>query len=77
MRAPQSRALVPLASVHASGRSAALVRASVPFLAQLIATAQQVAQTREKRRVDPEMAVAIYLAAAGDAAPMPASSRQV
>jgi hypothetical protein len=40
--------------------SAAPSRPSAAFLAQLIATAQQIPQTREKRRVEPEAAIAAY-----------------
>jgi hypothetical protein len=54
-----SRALVPVARA-ASIRRNATVRASAPFLAQLIATAQQTPQTREKRRAEPEAAILAY-----------------
>jgi hypothetical protein len=35
-----------------------------PFLAQLVATKDQHPQTRERRRADPDVAVAAYRAAA-------------
>ena len=39
-------------------------RTSAPFLAQLIATERQLPQTRERRRVTPTFAVAVYGAVA-------------
>jgi hypothetical protein len=58
-----STALVPVAvgrpSRDAIGR---LSRPRADFLAQLIATAAQVPQTRTRRRADPAEAVAIYSA---------------
>ena len=42
---------------------ARLLPPSAPFLAQLIATAQQAPQTRARRRAEPAHATAIYLAA--------------
>jgi hypothetical protein len=40
--------------------SSADVRASAPFVAHLIATAQGTPQTRKRRRADPDQAVAAY-----------------
>jgi hypothetical protein len=45
------------------GRPAPRARASATFLAQLIATAQQAPQTREKRRLEPQAAIRAYAAA--------------
>lgn len=39
----------------------ARTRSSAPFLAQLIAVAQDAPQTRERRRAEPAEAVAAYL----------------
>jgi hypothetical protein len=50
---------------HPLGRCA---HPTAPFLAHLIATQQQVPQTRQRRRAEPEDAVAVYAAAAHIAA---------
>ena len=64
--ASESRALVAVepAAPHAGPRT--LTRhPAAPFLAQLIATHLQVPQTRERRRVEPEEAIAAYRSAKG------------
>lgn len=66
-KASEERALVPVRPATAIKAKAHLSRPSAAFLAQLIATAQQTPQTREKRRVEPEAAIAIYEAAKGKA----------
>ncbi|HVX98347.1 MAG TPA: hypothetical protein VHA55_00985 [Pseudorhodoplanes sp.] len=55
-------ALVARAGAH-DGRPALRARTSATFLAQLIATAQQAPQTREKRRLEPQAAIRAYAAA--------------
>jgi hypothetical protein len=56
-----STALVPIAVGKSSpDRSARRSRPRADFLAQLIATAAQVPQTRTRRRAEPAEAVAIY-----------------
>jgi hypothetical protein len=59
----ESRALVPVRPAPQVRASAVPPRPSAAFLAQLIATAQQTPQTREKRRIEPEVAIAAYRAA--------------
>lgn len=56
------RALVPLspAAPREPLRAAPAVRSSAPFLAQLIATAEGLPQTREKRRLEPDVATHVY-----------------
>ena len=61
--ASASRALIPLSPVQASERPAAAVRQPAGFLAHLIATEQAMPQTRERRRIAPNVAAAIYAAA--------------
>jgi hypothetical protein len=61
------RALIALAPA-AHSDSAADHRPQAGFLAHLIATAQQLPQTRERRRAEPEQVIALY-AAAGAVAP--------
>ena len=63
---PTGRALVPVTAVqkpaedhHKSSR-----RGSASFLAQLIANENQLPQTRERRRAEPQLALAAYGAAA-------------
>jgi hypothetical protein len=67
---PQSggRALVLLQPAPTSGIGPAAQRPSAAFLAQLIATAQQAPQTRERRRADPGEVNAVYTAVAAPAA---------
>lgn len=50
---------------HPVGRGAHL---AAPFLAHLIATQQQAPQTRQRRRAEPEDAIALYAAAAAHSA---------
>jgi hypothetical protein len=57
----ESRSLVP-AEATPAGRRPLPSRTSASFLAQLIATAQQSPQTREKRRIEPEAAILAYRA---------------
>ena len=58
-----SRALIPLSPVRYSERTQTVVRQPANFLAHLIATEQAIPQTRERRRVEPQIATAIYAAA--------------
>lgn len=58
-----SRALIPLAPVQSCERTQTVVRQPASFLAHLIATEQAMPQTRERRRLDPQAAAAIYSAA--------------
>jgi hypothetical protein len=55
----ENRALVPVGPAPRLRRTAP-PRTSAAFLAQLIATAQQAPQTREKRRIGPDAAIAAY-----------------
>jgi hypothetical protein len=55
------RALVVIAPVEASQEPIANYR-QAPFLAQLIATRDQLPQTRERRRAEPGEAIAAYRA---------------
>jgi hypothetical protein len=57
------RALIPLSPVRHSERTQTVVRQPANFLAHLIATEQAIPQTRERRRVDPQIAAATYAAA--------------
>jgi hypothetical protein len=59
--APTGRALVALAPA-APHREPSPHHRQAPFLAQLIATKQQLPQTRERRRAEPAEAVAAYRA---------------
>ncbi|HEY6258636.1 MAG TPA: hypothetical protein VIY51_22870 [Xanthobacteraceae bacterium] len=63
---PAGRALVLVGSGPAIGP--ARPRPSAVFLAQLIATAQQAPQTRQRRRAEPDEANAVYAAVATPAA---------
>ncbi len=58
-----SRALIPLSPVRYSERTQTVVRQPANFLAHLIATKQSIPQTRERRRVEPNVAASIYAAA--------------
>jgi hypothetical protein len=58
----KSRALVPVGSTAPHRLS--LHRCQSAFLAQLIATRDQLPQTRERRRVEPAQAVNAYRTAA-------------
>src|SRR5262245_2754498 len=62
--AAQSRALVAVAPIVRSDAPAPVARraASAAFLAQLIATREQLPQTRERRRAEPADAIAVYAA---------------
>lgn len=62
--ATQCRALVALAPPAPVSRASAHYR-QAPFLAHLLAGKDQHAQTRERRRVAPQEAVAAYRATAG------------
>ena len=55
-----SRALVALEPTRRATRSARRRASAAPFLAQLIATAEQAPQTRERRRAEPAEASAAY-----------------
>ena len=57
--AGETRALVALAAAAATAVPRPRPR-QAPFLAQLIATKQQLPQTRERRRADPAQAVTAY-----------------
>jgi hypothetical protein len=57
------RALIPLSPVRTTERTQTVVRQPANFLAHLIATEQAIPQTRERRRVEPQIATAIYAAA--------------
>lgn len=61
--ASSSRALIPLSPVRYSERTQTVVRQPANFLAHLIATSQAIPQTRERRRVEPNVATSIYAAA--------------
>jgi hypothetical protein len=64
-----SRALIPLQPV-APGDTPLRTRAHAAYLAHLIATQDKVPQTRERRRAEPAVVVAVYAAAnPGAAAP--------
>jgi hypothetical protein len=65
------RALIPLAPAQSHGHMATAARQPAGFLAQLIATQQSLPQTRERRRIDPQIGAAIY-AEAGRPAVVPA-----
>jgi hypothetical protein len=68
----QSRALVPVTpSPRPHAGAMARPRPSAPFLAQLIATAQQAPQTRGRRRAEPADACAAYAAASTAVVPAP------
>jgi hypothetical protein len=81
--APRDEAASPHAARTASGRALIAVQpvaradASSPtrpqasFLAHLIATDRQLPQTRERRRAEPEDAIAAYTAANGAATSRP------
>ncbi len=56
------RALIPLSPVRHTERTQTVVRQPANFLAHLIATEQAIPQTRERRRVEPYVATAIYSA---------------
>src|SRR5262245_51388030 len=61
--ASDNRALIALSrATHRCDRAAGSQH--VPFLAQLVATKDQHPQTRERRRVEPNVATAAYLATA-------------
>jgi hypothetical protein len=59
---PQSRALVMITPASAPGPAARPRQAA--FLAHLIATKEQIPQTRERRRAEPHEAIAAYRAMA-------------
>ncbi len=60
----------------ASTAAGSAARPSAAFLAQLIATAQQCPQTRERRRAEPSHAVHCYTAIRDDKPQAAASLRQ-
>jgi hypothetical protein len=62
--ASASRALVRLAPA-AQTRTIRAGNRQAPFLAHLLAVKDQHAQTRERRRADPQEAIAAYRATAG------------
>jgi len=57
------RALIALEPAKSTRHTAPAARQPAGFLAQLIATEQSLPQTRERRRIDPEVGAAIYAAA--------------
>ena len=57
------RALISLSPARICSPPQAAIRQPAAFLAHLIATAQALPQTRERRRVEPQAAIAIYAAA--------------
>ena len=59
----ESRALVALSPLTSSAERMLSCRYA-PFLAQLVATKDQHPQTRERRRAEPDVAVAAYRATA-------------
>ena len=61
------RALIPLSPVRNGERLQAAARQPAAFLAHLIATAQALPQTRERRRAEPAQVTAIYAAALASA----------
>ena len=62
-----SRALIAVEPiVPGAGAPMSSRRPAASFLAHLIATAQQAPQTRQRRRVDPDIAIMSYRAAAAD-----------
>jgi hypothetical protein len=65
------RALIPLTPTQHSARPHAAIRQPASFLAHLIATRQALPQTRERRRIEPGVAVAIYSAASAMREPAP------
>jgi hypothetical protein len=60
--APAGRSLIALAPAAPLGEPISQYRQQAPFLAQLIATREQLPQTRERRRAEPEEAIAAYRA---------------
>jgi hypothetical protein len=66
----QGRSLVPFAPLSRPDVCGHAARPSAPFLAHLIATAQQAPQTRQRGRAEPASACTHY-AAARAAAPAP------
>jgi hypothetical protein len=63
------RALIAVTPPSPPDRSPTLSRRpDASFLAQLIATAEQMPQTRSRRRIDPDAAIASYRATAGTGA---------
>jgi hypothetical protein len=67
--ASTGRALIPLSPVQPSKRPRLAVRQPAGFLAHLIATKQAMSQTRERRRIEPNVAAAIYAAARDTVSP--------
>jgi hypothetical protein len=67
----RGRALIPLTPTQHSARPHAAIRQPASFLAHLIATRQALPQTRERRRIEPGVAVAIYSAASAMREPAP------
>jgi len=61
--APASRALTVM-SAPSPREAPAVVRGDAAFLAHLIATKEQLPQTRIKRRAEPDVALALYRAVA-------------
>ncbi|HZQ12750.1 MAG TPA: hypothetical protein VFB31_08070 [Pseudolabrys sp.] len=62
--ASECRALIALSPPTRAAAAPARYR-QTPFLAHLLAVKDQHAQTRERRRAEPQQAVAAYRAAAG------------
>ena len=57
---PECRVLAVAAASPSDNARSPQRRVSVPFLAQLIATAAQMPQTRERRRAEPAEAISSY-----------------
>jgi hypothetical protein len=72
-RTESSRALIPLEPIAPSD-TPLRTRPQATYLAHLIATKDKLPQTRERRRADPQDAIAAY-AAAGAAPAAPAGIR--
>ena len=73
-----STALIPIAASAAAASPAQIGgRPRANFLAQLIATAAQVPQTRVRRRAEPGEVIAAYGAIDRSSVPQPALSRSL
>src|SRR5690348_15843553 len=66
-RTRESRALIPLQPIERA-ETPLRTRPQAAFLAHLLATRDKLPQTRERRRAEPEQAVAVYAAADADPA---------
>jgi hypothetical protein len=75
--APRSAALVPLTPTLHSARKFSLPRPDPSFITQLIATAEQLPQTRSLRRAAPADAMSAYRAGERSVAAAGPRTRQV